>query len=84
MTSYETTRFEMNLNKDAEAEAILREVVEALRQKGYEPVGQLVGYLMSGDPTYITNHLGARGKIRRMERDELIEVILKRYLSHLD
>ncbi|HHX37185.1 MAG TPA: IreB family regulatory phosphoprotein, partial [Clostridiaceae bacterium] len=56
-------------------------VLAALKEKGYEPIGQLVGYFLSGDPTYITNHNGARGKIRRMERDELLEVILAAYLQ---
>lgn len=83
MQNNETTRFEMTLNKAAEAESILRDVLSALRDKGYEPIGQLVGYFLSGDPTYITNHDGARGKIRRMERDELLEVILEDYLKKL-
>lgn len=84
MSSFETTRFEMNINKAEEAERILIDVVAALKSKGYEPIGQLVGYFLSGDPTYITNHNGARGLIRRMERDELLEVILEKYLSQLE
>ncbi|MGI6546128.1 MAG: IreB family regulatory phosphoprotein [Fastidiosipilaceae bacterium] len=78
-----TTRFEMNINKTEEAEAILREVLVSLREMGYDPIGQLVGYFLSGDPTYVTNHKGARATIRRMERDELLEVILESYINRL-
>jgi uncharacterized protein (UPF0297 family) len=77
----ETTRFQINVDQTEEAEHILGDVLAALKEKGYEPIGQLVGYFLSGDPTYITNHNGARGKIRRMERDELLEVILASYLQ---
>ncbi len=79
-----TTRFEMNIDKTEEAESILRDVLDALKVKGYEPIGQLVGYFLSGDPTFITNHNGARGKIRRMERDELLEVIIEQYVAGLE
>lgn len=61
----------------------MTEVMEALEQKGYDPINQLVGYFLSGDPTYITSYNGARGIIRRMERDELLEVILRDYVSRL-
>ena len=80
----ETTRFDLNLDKTDEARAIMSEVLVALREKGYNPISQLVGYFLSGDPTYITNHRGARGIIRRMERDELLEVIIRDYIDHLD
>ena len=56
-------------------------VFEALREGGYNPIDQLVGYLMSGDPTYITNHKGARSIIKRIERDELLEELLNNYLT---
>ncbi|MDD4368024.1 MAG: IreB family regulatory phosphoprotein [Oscillospiraceae bacterium] len=79
----ETTRFEMNLDKSDEVRAIMSEVLVALREKGYNPISQMVGYFLSGDPTYITNHKGARGVIRRMERDELLEVIIRDYLDKL-
>jgi uncharacterized protein (UPF0297 family) len=62
----------------------MSQVLQALRQKGYNPVNQLVGYFMSGDPTYITNHNGARAVIRRMERDEMLEVILSEYIKTLE
>lgn len=83
MDNNETTRFEMNLDKSDEVRAIMSEVLVALREKGYNPISQLVGYFLSGDPTYITNHKGARGVIRRMERDELLEVIIRDYLDKL-
>ena len=83
MSDQETTRFDMKLDKDSEVQAIMSEVLEALEQKGYNPVNQLVGYFLSGDPTYITNHLGARAVIRRMERDEILEVIVRDYLKKL-
>ncbi|HHT44704.1 MAG TPA: IreB family regulatory phosphoprotein [Fastidiosipila sp.] len=65
------------------AHDIIAEVMNALEEKGYNPIHQLVGYLISGDPTYITNHNGARGVIRRIERDELLEVILRDYIDKL-
>ena len=61
----------------------MSEVMTALEEKGYNPINQMVGYFLSGDPTYITNHNGARGVIRRMERDELLEVILRDYVERL-
>lgn len=83
MSDHETARFDMKLDKDSEVQAIMSEVLEALEQKGYNPVNQLVGYFLSGDPTYITNHQGARAVIRRMERDEILEVIVRDYLRKL-
>lgn len=83
MIDNETTRFEMGLDNDREARDIMSEVLAALREKGYNPVNQLVGYFLSGDPTYVTNHRGARAVIRRMERDELLEVIVKDFISRL-
>lgn len=83
MIDNETTRFEMGADNDREAREIMSEVLAALREKGYNPVNQLVGYFLSGDPTYITNHKGARAVIRRMERDELLEVIMKEYIGTL-
>lgn len=62
---------------------ILRNVYVALREKGYNPNSQLVGYLMSGDPTYITSYLNARSQIAKVERDEIIEELVRLYLSEL-
>ena len=63
------------------SEVILR-VYQALVERGYNPVNQIVGYIMSGDPTYITSHNGARSLIMKMERDELVEEMLKTYIEH--
>ncbi|MCY0882171.1 MAG: IreB family regulatory phosphoprotein [Firmicutes bacterium] len=67
-----------------EADAILREVYVALRDKGYNPISQLVGYLLSGDPAYITNYHGARNAVRRIDRDELLEELLRQYVQRVD
>lgn len=83
MADSETTRFEMGTDRSQEVREIMKEVLAALREKGYNPVNQLVGYFLSGDPTYVTNHKGARAVIRRMERDELLEVIIRDYVSSL-
>ena len=61
---------------------VLEQVYVALTEKGYNPVNQIVGYIMSGDPTYITSHNGARSLISKMERDELVEEMLKTYIEH--
>ncbi|SFE24289.1 Uncharacterized protein, UPF0297 family [Thermoanaerobacter thermohydrosulfuricus] len=60
---------------------ILTAVYEALSEKGYNPINQIVGYILSGDPTYITSHKNARNLIRKIERDELVEELLREYLS---
>lgn len=65
----------------SEAEKIILSVTSALEEKGYNPVNQLVGYILSGDPTYITSHKNARSIIRKLERDELLEEIIKDYLK---
>lgn len=68
-----------------EQENVVRDTIEdvyvALTEKGYNPVSQIVGYIMSGDPTYITSHNGARSQIMRVERDEIIEELLKDYIQ---
>lgn len=61
---------------------ILNQVYQAMTEKGYNPVNQIVGYIMSGDPTYITSHKGARSLIMKVERDELVEALLKNYIRH--
>lgn len=63
---------------------ILEHVYRALQAKGYDPVTQIVGYLISGDPTYITSHNSARGMITRLERDEIVEELVRVYLKGLD
>ncbi|MDO4554802.1 MAG: IreB family regulatory phosphoprotein [Lachnospiraceae bacterium] len=61
--------------------SILKDVYEALTEKGYNPVNQIVGYVMSGDPTYITSYKNARSLIMKVERDEIIEVLLENYID---
>ncbi len=78
-----TIMFEVDSEKSQKIDEVMRNVHKALVEKGYNPVNQIVGYVMSGDPTYITNHKGARAVIRRMERDELLEVIVKDYIAKL-
>ncbi len=68
-------------NSESEKE-VMKKVFEALEEKGYNPINQLVGYFLSGDPSYITSHNNARSLIRRFERDELLEVILKSYIEN--
>ncbi len=75
-----TRKFSVSLNKDEEIRAILSSVYNSLREKGYNPINQIVGYILSEDPTYITNHNNARTLIRQLDRDELLQVLLKSYL----
>lgn len=77
----DTIEFDVLKNKKDLTKAILSEVYKALKEKGYNPVNQLVGYLISGDPTYITNYNGARALVRKLERDEILEEVLKSYLD---
>ena len=77
-----TQFFKVELGPQIQAKDILEIVYQALREKGYNPVSQMVGYIMSGDPTYITSHNGARSLIMKMERDELVEEMLKTYINH--
>lgn len=77
-----TQFFRVGNGTQIQAKDILEIVYQALREKGYNPVSQIVGYIMSGDPTYITSHNGARSLIMKMERDELVEEMLKSYIEH--
>ncbi len=76
-----TMSFEFEREKNAKAREILKEVHQALVEKGYNPINQIVGYILSGDPTYITSHNDARNKIRQIERDELLEKMVKNYIG---
>jgi uncharacterized protein (UPF0297 family) len=67
--------------RDKERKLLLRTVYDALSEKGYNPINQLVGYVLTEDPTYITNYKNARGLIRRIDRDELMAALLKEYLE---
>ena len=77
-----TQFFQVESGPQISAKDILEIVDKALSEKGYNPVNQIVGYIMSGDPTYITSHNGARSLIMKMERDELVEEMLKTYIEH--
>lgn len=76
-----TMQFDLNVNKEDMTKAILNDVYNALKEKGYNPINQLVGYLISGDPSYITSYNGARALLRKLERDEIIEEVIKSYLE---
>ena len=76
-----TMSFKIEKDKDIRARQILKEVYQALVEKGYNPINQIVGYILSGDPTYITSHNDARNLIRLLERDELLEKLVKNYIG---
>ncbi|HHW42558.1 MAG TPA: IreB family regulatory phosphoprotein [Desulfotomaculum sp.] len=78
--SEKTVMFKVEPEEMNQAREILLSVYAALKEKGYNPINQLVGYLLSGDPAYITSHNNARGMIRRLERDELLEELVRHYL----
>ena len=76
-----TMSFNFEKEKNIRAQEILKEVYGALVEKGYNPINQIVGYILSGDPTYITSHKDARNKIRQIERDELLEKMVINYIG---
>ena len=76
-----TMSFGVGKAGNAKTKEVLKEVYEALQEKGYNPINQIVGYILSGDPTYITSHKEARNKIRTIERDELLEKMVKNYIG---
>ena len=76
-----TMHFEVEKIENLRTKEILKEVYEALQEKGYNPINQIVGYILSGDPTYITSHNNARNLIRQIERDELLERMVKNYIG---
>ncbi len=76
----QTMTFNLGSDKERQNRLILQEVYSALQEKGYNPINQLVGYILSEDPTYITNHRNARGLIRKIDRDELLGSMLRDYL----
>ena len=77
-----TQFFQVESAPQIQTKDILEIVYKALVEKGYNPVNQIVGYIMSGDPTYITSYNGARSLIMKMERDELVEEMFKTYIEH--
>ena len=76
-----TMSFNFEKEKNIKAQDTLKEVYEALVEKGYNPINQIVGYILSGDPTYITSYKDARNKIRKIERDELLEKMVRNYIG---
>ncbi|MBP5632718.1 MAG: IreB family regulatory phosphoprotein [Clostridia bacterium] len=82
MTDSGTIFFSKVNERERLIRGILNDVYTALSEKGYNPISQLVGYVMSGDPTYITNHNGARSMITRIERDEIVEELFNSYISN--
>ncbi len=76
-----TISFSIYEDKEKQVKAILTDVYNALRQKGYNPINQIVGYILSEDPTYITTHNNARSLIRKIDRDELLQILVKNYLD---
>lgn len=79
--SDKTMMFKVQADDVNRARDILHQVYNSLNEKGYNPINQLVGYLLSGDPAYITSHGNARSLIRRLERDEILEELVKNYLK---
>lgn len=76
-----TRKFSLVDDKNAEMKRILTTVYDALKEKGYNPINQIVGYLLSEDPTYITNYNNARSLIRKIDRDELMQELISHYLD---
>ncbi|MBO4401845.1 MAG: IreB family regulatory phosphoprotein [Selenomonadaceae bacterium] len=83
MVSEETMMFSFGVEENR-AEKVIRAAYQAMNEKGYNPVHQLVGYLLSGDPAYITSHRDARSQIRKVERDELLEELVRTYLERME
>ena len=81
MVTDETFSYNVEKEKNAKTKEILKSVYESLADKGYNTINQIVGYILSGDPTYITSHNNARNLIRQIERDELLEEMVKTYIG---
>ena len=81
MTEQQTVKFTVPSDDKENMRRILRTVFDALKEKGYNPVNQIVGYLLTEDPTYITTYRNARSLIRKVDRDELLQAMVKHYLS---
>jgi len=81
MNMDETMCFKVEKEENTKTKEILKQVYNSLKEKGYNPINQIVGYILSGDPTYITSYNGARNLIRQVERDELLEKMVKNYIN---
>ena len=79
---HNTIKFVVPDDGSAQMKAILSEVYHSLSEKGYNPINQIVGYILSEDPTYITTHKNARAMIRKVDRDELLQTLVRYYLNH--
>lgn len=79
-----TMKFDAKTERPMEPREILLKVHDALAEKGYNPINQIVGYILSGDPSYITSYQGARNLIRKLERDEILEEVITFYVTHKD
>lgn len=79
----ETMKINIEADKEREVHEIIETVYDALKIKGYDPISQIVGYILSDDPTYITSYNGARSLIAKVERDELLEELVKNYINNL-
>ena len=77
-----TRKYNLVREKDEEIHRIMSTVYQALKEKGYDPINQIVGYILSGDPTYITNHNNARTLIRKVDLDEFLQILVRDYLKH--
>lgn len=77
----DTIKFSIDREKQDEMKVVLTTVYDALKEKGYDPINQIVGYILSEDPTYITNHNNARSLIRKVDRDELLQELVRSYLD---
>lgn len=84
MISDETLSFKFEKEKNTKSKEVLKKVYKDLKDKGYNPVNQIVGYILSGEATYITNYNGARNAIKSLERDELLENMVKEYVDEND
>ncbi len=82
MADIHRTRYFTAVDNELDVGEVLSNVYQALTEKGYDPISQIVGYIMSGDPTYITSHNGARSLIMKVERDELVEELMSYYVAH--
>lgn len=82
MTKVNTTMFSLPIERGEEISEALAKVHQALKEKGYNSIGQIVGYIMSGDPSYITSHNGARSLLAKFDRDEILEVVFEEYLNN--
>ena len=76
-----TMSFSVETDKNVKAREVLKQVYSALQKKGYNPINQIVGYILSGDPTYITSYNDARNLIRKLDRDELLEKLVRNYIG---